>query len=124
METPMKTHLLHYAAERFGHTPEYLWKRFPDYCVLRHSGNRKWYAVLMEVPWRRLGQDREGSVSIVDLKCGPLILGSLLGEPGFLPAYHMSKSSWVTLVLDGSVPAEEMERLLELSYDQTKGKGA
>ena len=32
----------------------------------------------------------------------------------------MNKSNWVTLLLDGSLPEEEIIRLLELSYDLTK----
>ena len=32
----------------------------------------------------------------------------------------MNKSNWVNLLLDGSLPEEEIIRLLELSYDLTK----
>ena len=35
-----------------------------------------------------------------------------------LPAYHMNKSNWVTLLLDGSLPEEEIIRLLNAAgYD-------
>ena len=36
----------------------------------------------------------------------------------------MNKSNWVTLLLDGSLPEEEIIRLLELSYDLTAGRPA
>ena len=80
----------------------------------------KWFAVFLEVPGTRLGLERPESVDILDVKCGPLLAGSLLGIPGILPAYHMNKSNWVNLLLDGSLPEEEIIRLLELSYDLTK----
>lgn len=108
--------------------PRYIWARnrstsglnSPAYAVLRHSENAKWFAVFLEVPGTRLGLERPESVDILDVKCGPLLAGSLLGVPGILPAYHMNKSNWVTLLLDGSLPEEEIIRLLELSYDLTK----
>ena len=36
--------------------------------------------------------------------------------PSIYPGYHMSKVHWNTIVLDGSVPQGEMERLIDLSY--------
>ena len=32
--------------------------------------------------------------------------------PRFLPAYHMNKKTWTTIVLDGTVRAEELQKLL------------
>ena len=33
------------------------------------------------------------SIDVVNLKCDPLLIGSLRSEPGFFPAYHMNKDS-------------------------------
>ena len=33
-----------YVFTQYGTQPEYLWKTHPDYAVLRHADNRKWYA--------------------------------------------------------------------------------
>ena len=38
-----------YVFTQYGTQPEYLWKTHPDYAVLRHSDNRKWYAIVMNV---------------------------------------------------------------------------
>ena len=115
--------VLRYARERFGSEPEYLWAKYPTYCVLRHGGNRKWYAAVMDVPGNKLGLPGTDAVEILDVKCDPRLLGSLLETEGFLPAYHMNKSNWVTILLDGSVPDGEIQNLLALSYDLTRGKG-
>ena len=40
---PLKEDLLQYAAKRYGTQPEYLWLSQPNYAVLRHNDNRKWY---------------------------------------------------------------------------------
>ena len=76
----------------------------------------------MKVEKRRLGLNEAGALTVVNLKCDPLLLGSLLQEPGFFPAYHMSKTSWITAALDGSVPDEKLKMLVELSYQATAPK--
>lgn len=115
--------LLAYAREHFGSEPEYLWAKYPTYCVLRHTASRKWYAAVMDVPGSKLGLPENRVMEILNVKCEPILLGSLLGTKGFLPAYHMNKSNWVTILLDGSVSDVEIRNLLIISYDLTRGKG-
>ena len=54
----------------------------------------------MNVPEHRLGLPGDGSVNVLDVKCDPRMIGSLLSEKGFLPAYHMNKSTWISVLLD------------------------
>ena len=116
-----KKAVLQYVQDQFSAEPEYLWAKYPTYCVFRHVHNRKWFAVVMDVPKSKLGLSGNELVEILVVKCDPILLGSLLGKNGFLPAYHMSKSNWVTILLDGSVSDEEMISLLTISYDLTNG---
>lgn len=51
----MRDQLLTYALEHFGSKPEYLFASSPDTCILRHAGNRKWYAIFMDVPAKKFG---------------------------------------------------------------------
>ena len=46
---PLTQQLLDYVLKQYGTQPEYLWKSHPDYAVLRHTDNRKWYAIVMNV---------------------------------------------------------------------------
>ena len=55
-------------------------------------------------------------------KCAPILIGSLLTEKGFFPAYHMRKDSWITAALDGTVPEEQLKLLLDMSYRATAPK--
>ena len=114
-----KKKLLDHAYEAYGAKPEYLWKRYPDYCVLRHAGNRKWFAVVMDVPRASLGLQGEGKVPILNVKCEPLLIGSLLKKRGYLPAWHMNKENWISIML-GAVPDEELIALLEMSFGMTE----
>lgn len=69
-----------------------------------------------------MGLSDEGMLDILNLKCDPLLIGSLRTAPGFFPAYHMNKESWITLALDGSVPEDQIKALLDMSYELTKDK--
>lgn len=114
--------ILRYALEYHGTEPEYLWQSAPDYAVLRHVGNKKWYGIIMDIPRSKLGLSGDEIIDILDIKCEPQLLGSLLQKDGCHPAYHMSKTKWLTVRLDGSVPIDEIIGLLEMSYDLTKSK--
>ena len=67
------------------------WLQYPNYEVFRHSSNQKWFAVVMDLPKSKLGLQGEERIDAVNLKCGPILAGSLLMENGFFPAYHMRK---------------------------------
>ena len=108
----------------YGVRPDHPFPRDDVSCVFRHSDSRKWFAITMNVPSERLGLDKAGSVDIVNLKCDPLLGGSLRGRDGFLPAYHMNKEKWITVLLDGSVPDEDVIAVLALSHDLTGGAAA
>ena len=116
--------ILMYAAEQYGTEPEYLWMKYPEYAVLRHADNKKWYAILMNVEREKLGLSGEGAVDILDIKCEPIMGASLLFEKGFLPAYHMNKGNWITVLLDGTVDKETIFSLLTLSFDMTSNRKA
>ena len=111
-----------YVQDRYGAEPEFLWKKYPGYAVFRQPASKKWFALVVDIPRDRLGLEGEGNVDIMDVKCGPLMVGSLLAQDGFLPAYHMSKSSWISILLDETVPDEQIYPLLELSYDSVAPK--
>ena len=74
----------------------------------------------MRVRYTVLGIDRDGETDILNVKCDPLAREILVGEGTALPAYHMNKEKWITLLLDGSVPAETIFPLIDESYELTK----
>ena len=56
-----------------------------------------------------------------EFKCDPVLSGSLRQGGGFLPAYHMNKANWITVLLDGTVSMEDLGPLLDMSYDLADG---
>ena len=115
-----KDELIQYVGERYSTDAEYPWA--DENYIFRHRENRKWFAVGMCVSYRKLGIDRDGPVDIVDVKCGPILMGAYRGQPGILPGYHMNKEHWITILLDGSAEESMIKELLELSYDLTNRK--
>ena len=109
-----------YIQNHYATLPDYPWADTPRAAVFRHASNRKWFALMMEVPRGRLGLPGVEPLDIVNFKCYPILIVSLRGETGIFPAYHMNKASWITVALDGSVPAETIELLLDVSYELTK----
>ena len=87
--------------------------RADAWTVMRHRINRKGFAHIYE---------RNGKLC-VNLKCDP-------EEADFLrqafydvtPAYHMNKTHWNTVTLNGDVPDEELGRMVARSYDLIKPK--
>ena len=109
-----------YLTDTYGITEEYLFARYPDFLVFRHTRNRKWFAVLMDIPKKNLGLTGEGEISVVNLKCDPRMIGSFRMETGIFPGWHMNKAHWITVALDGSVEDEKIRFLVDMSYELTK----
>lgn len=116
----LRQQVLAFAEEQWGILPDYPWTRTPDSAVLRHPASGKWFGLIMPVRRKTLGLAGDGVVDILNIKGDPLMLPSLWQKPGYLPAYHMNKEHWLTLLLDGSVPLKELCFLLRISHDLTR----
>jgi predicted DNA-binding protein (MmcQ/YjbR family) len=54
----------------------------------------------------------------VSLKCDPELAEALRGEHAAVrPGYHLNKRNWNTITLDGSIADEEIEGMIDDSYD-------
>jgi predicted DNA-binding protein (MmcQ/YjbR family) len=60
-----------------------------------------------------------GSPPQVTLKCDPSLALELRAQfPAVTEGYHVNKKHWNTVVLDGSVPEEEVRDMVEHSYER------
>lgn len=109
--------VIDYIAGELGAAPERLWTAYPDYLVFRSQRSGKWFAIIMDIERAKLGLPGEGKIDVMNLKCDPAFIGSLLCGEGYRPAYHMNKKHWVSVLLDGSAPADEIRSLLGISFD-------
>jgi len=87
--------------------------RDKNWTVLRHIGNRKVFAWIFA---------KEGRIWV-----------NVKGEPGMLafwrqayasvvPAYHLNKDHWNSVILDGTVPEDEIREMIMHSYRLTRTK--
>ena len=117
---PQTKRIMPQVQEKYGDQLEYLWEKSPDTAVLRHEDSKKWYAVLMRIPWDRLDKEREGLVEAVNLKHDQV--AELLSHKGIYPAFHMNKRYWISLTLDDSLSDDDVLDLLEISWNLTLKK--
>ena len=111
-----KEKIFKYAKEHFGSDPEYLWENTPDCCILRNKSNRKRYAVLMKVEKEKLGLPGNEKTYILNVKCNPIMIGSFTSQKGFLPAYHMNKEHWISIIIESAKDSQIFD-MLHGSFD-------
>jgi len=109
-----------YLTDTYGATGENLFARYPGFRVFRHAANKKWFAVIMDIPRKNLNLPGEEDISVVNLKCDTRMIGSFREEPGIFPGWHMNKAHWLSVALDGTVEDEKIRFLVDMSYELTK----
>lgn len=80
--------------------------------VLKHKHNNKWFALMMNV---------KGKIYL-NVKTNPEYSELLRKQYDYIiPAYHMNKEHWNTVILyDGNVDEDLVKQLVEQSYELTK----
>lgn len=78
-----------------------------NWTVMRHGYNKKAFALIFE---------RMGHIW-VNVKCEPVKAEFLRSMyQSVVPAYHMNKRHWNSIILDGSVPEEAVRAMIADSY--------
>ena len=118
----MRKEIEKYINEKYNPIQEYPWDDTPNFTTFKHKENKKWFALIMDIPFEKLHIEKSGVVDVINLKNIPEIIGGLRKEVGINPAYHMNKEHWITVLLDGTVQKERVCDLIDLSYDLTYKK--
>lgn len=111
-----------YIRQTYHIEADHPWAKSPNHEVFRHAENRKWFALILDVPQNKLGLPGTQRMDVVNVKCDPILIGSLRAEHGIYPAYHMSKDTWITVALDGTVAPDAIKALLDMSFHATAAK--
>jgi len=109
-----------YLTDSYSTNGENLFARYPSFLVFRHHGNKKWFAVIMDIPRKNLKLPGEGEISVVNLKCDTRLIGSFREEPGIYPGWHRNKAHWLSVALEAGVEDEKIKFLVDMSYELTK----
>ena len=114
-----KQQFLEYCLNTYGTSPDYPFDDHLETAVLRHAGNRKWYAIIMKVSRRKFGFDSDEVMDVVNLKLPTEMLGSFGAADGVYPAYHMNKLHWISVLLPDA-PDDVVQFLVNVSFEATK----
>lgn len=75
---------------------------------------------MMNVLPEKLGLDGNVEIDVLNLKCPPEESDSLRNGKNILPAYHMDKEHWISVVLERIDRDEDIYNLVEQSFHLTK----
>lgn len=123
LNNSLRDEVLAYAKNKYATTPEYLWASAPNYAVLRHNDNNKWYGLIMDITYDKIDKQKSGAVDVLNVKLDDILFRDfLIQQAGYYIGYHIRRGSWISVVLDGTVELDEICRLLDISFNVTASK--
>ena len=102
--------------KKYNVSPEFLWDKYPSYGIFRSKTSNKWFAAILNVDKSKVINNESGEIEIINVKVDDLV-NDYLKEKGIFPAYHMSKKSWITIILDDTCKDEKIMELIDISYE-------
>lgn len=119
----LRDEVFDYVRKKYIAEIEYPWMRYPGYAVFRHTDNQKWYGIVMDIPRIRLGLSEEDYVDVLNFKTDSTQLADILRHnEGYFSGYHTAGPKWVSVLLDGTVPLEEICGWIDMSYEETASR--
>ena len=116
----MRQSIYDYIKKKYKVSPEFPWQKYLGNAVFRHDDNRKWFALIMDVEGDKVGVSGADYVDVINLKVDDMFFRDMIiQEDGIMPAYHMNKMHWITVLLDGTVPEERVKDLIDMSFMAT-----
>ena len=111
--------VISYVKFKYNNELEFLWDSLPRAGVIRNNSNNKWYGIMMIIPKNKFGIDSNEMIEIINLKYGKDMCGEVVNNFNIFGAYHMSKRSWISVLLNDSLSDEELFKLIDRSYEMS-----
>ena len=105
--------------EKYEVCPEFLWDKFPGYGVFRNKKSNKWFGIIMNIDRSKINSDESGEIEVLNVKLDDDVQ-NYLDVKGIYPSYHLSKKSWITIILDDTLSDKKIMELVDLSYDNVR----
>ena len=101
--------------QRYGEEPDHPFKdsTYESYGVFRYAGNAKWYGILMNIPYEKIGGPKGENVDVLNVRIDEAKREDILKDKAIIPAYHMNKKKWVSLILDETLSDEEVMSFID-----------
>ena len=111
--SPQDNRLANFIVKEFSDQADPPFEKYPDYLSFRVDG--KWYALFFPLKGEKLALSGEKAslvYDVVNIKVNPRQMDKLLDLDGIYPSYHMSKKTWISLVLDETIPDQTIFELI------------
>lgn len=112
--TDVKSKYIDFISKQFAVTGENPWK---DEATVFRCANKKWFALLMQVPFEKFGYSSSEKVWCVNLKVDSEKIENLIDNKTVFPAYHMNKKHWITVLLTSVTDYEKICSLTKRSFE-------
>jgi predicted DNA-binding protein (MmcQ/YjbR family) len=111
-----------YIISKYDNYPEFLWDKYPNFAVYRNKKNKKWYAIIMNIPLNKLYKNikSEKEVEIVNVKIDRDKVDEYVTKNGIYEAYHMNKKSWISIMLDDTLSDSTIQKFINDSFSNIK----
>ncbi len=117
---PQSNRISNLITQKYNIAADFPWPEYENYAVFRNPKNKKWFALFMNIDKYKIDKSLKGETEIVNLKIDKDKIPDLLKEKGFYPAYHMNKKNWITIILDDTLPDNEILKFIQESESYTK----
>ena len=112
-----------YILSNYQATADQSFEGDPTVTIFRRLDNNQRFAATKNVGCRSVNVERVGRIDILNVSVNPRLVATLREREGFRPAWRMNRNKWVTVLLDGTVPDDEIRTYLDMSYKNAGRKG-
>ena len=102
--------------------PDFPWReeQFQTYGTFRHADTKKWFALIMNVKRSALLKSEDSTmVDVINLKTEAADKDAQQYPGSVFPAYHMNHKTWISVILDESLPDDAVMKLIRQSFELT-----
>lgn len=110
----------HLIQEKYHVAVSFPFTKYPHIGAWYHPENHKWFALAQNVD-RSLFLSEKGECEIINVKIREDRMADLLERNGIFRAYHMSKKSWISILLDETLDDDMIMALIAESYQLSSG---
>jgi len=114
-----RAEIFDFVKEKYGVEPDYPWRDNDTFATLRHTGNRKWFGLIMDITEDKLGINGDKTIDVLNVKARKEFIGPLREQENIYPAYHMDKNNWVSIDLSETKRLDDIKDLIAESYELT-----
>lgn len=106
--------------KKYHQNVEFPFSKYPHIGAYYHAENHKWFGLIQCVD-RSVFMKEKGECEILNLKNTPGEIEAYLQKEGIYEGYHMSKKTWISLILDDTLEDDFIMMLVDDSYQMTGG---